>query len=126
MQLSFRVAADRILPFGSRDNFWEMGATGPCGPCTEIHIDHLPGASSRGQWVNRDLPDLTELWNIVFIQYMRHADGTVSELSESHIDTGMGLERLTAVLQGKMSNYDTDLFTPIFRHTAKVRSTIIY
>lgn len=70
--------------------------------------------------MNKDLPDLTELWNIVFIQYMRHPDGTVSQLPESHIDTGMGLERLTAVLQGKMSNYDTDLFTPIFDHTAKV------
>lgn len=99
-----------------------MGPTGPCGPCSEIHIDHLPGSTgnNRGQWVNKDLPDLTELWNIVFIQYMRHLDGTVSQLPESHIDTGMGLERLAAVLQGKMSNYDTDLFTPIFDHTAKV------
>lgn len=99
-----------------------MGPTGPCGPCSEIHIDHLPGTANRGQWVNKDLPDLTELWNIVFIQYMRHADGTVTQLPESHIDTGMGLERLTAVLQGKTSNYDTDLFTPIFDQTAKVRS----
>lgn len=118
------MSADRILPFGSRENFWEMGATGPCGPCSEIHIDHLPGTShNRGQWVNQDLPDLTELWNIVFIQYMRHQDGTVSPLPQNHIDTGMGLERLTAVLQGKSSNYDTDLFTPIFDHTAKVGTT---
>lgn len=117
----YSVPADRILPFGSRDNFWEMGPTGPCGPCTEIHIDHLSHpTSNRAQWVNRDRPDLTELWNIVFIQYSRLPTGEVVELPERHIDTGMGLERLTAILQGKMSNYDTDLFTPIFSRIEKV------
>lgn len=98
-----------------------MGPTGPCGPCTEIHIDHLSHpTSNRARWVNRDRPDLTELWNIVFIQYSRLPDGQVVKLSEQHIDTGMGLERLTAILQGKMSNYDTDLFTPIFSRIEKV------
>lgn len=106
-----------------------MGPTGPCGPCSEIHFDHRPAANgtqtlNRSALVNRDLPDLTELWNIVFIQYMRHPDGSMSKLPEKHIDTGMGLERLSAVLQGSMSNYESDLFTPIFDQILKVNGNI--
>lgn len=116
----------RILPFGVRDNFWEMSSTGPCGPCTEIHIDHLPGdvaaaaEPERIKCVNAGLANLTELWNLVFVEYNRHADGRVTPLPRKHIDTGMGMERLVAFLQGKTSNYDTDLFAPIFRQIAKV------
>ncbi|XP_018576954.1 alanine--tRNA ligase, mitochondrial isoform X2 [Anoplophora glabripennis] len=103
------VPEERILPFGANDNFWEMGLTGPCGPCTEIHIDHI-GVTNRSEFVNKGLHDLTELWNIVFIEYNRHIDGTISTLPQKHVDTGMGFERLTSVLQGKTSNYDTDNF----------------
>lgn len=113
---SLGVPKDRILPFDKRDNFWEMGDVGPCGPCTEIHYDHSYSGpdSARGRFVNQGLADLTELWNLVFIQYNRSTDGTISSLPNRHIDTGMGLERLVAVLQEKGSNYDTDLFVPIF------------
>ncbi|KAH8351401.1 hypothetical protein KR059_001438 [Drosophila kikkawai] len=114
---SLGFPASRILPFGCTDNFWEMGATGPCGPCTEIHIDHRPDLGSveqRAKLVNAGRADLTELWNLVFIQYNRLADGSISELPAHHVDTGMGFERLTALLQNKTSNYDTDLFAPIF------------
>ncbi|XP_031619988.1 alanine--tRNA ligase, mitochondrial isoform X2 [Contarinia nasturtii] len=114
---SIGVADDHILPFGCHDNFWEMGLSGPCGPSTEIHIDHLPfggSAEKRAKFVNAGTSDLTELWNIVFIEYNRNIDGILQPLHEKYIDTGMGFERLVAVLQGKMSNYDTDLFTPIF------------
>ncbi|XP_055315082.1 alanine--tRNA ligase, mitochondrial [Sitodiplosis mosellana] len=113
---SIGVPDDHILPFGSETNFWEMGLSGPCGLCTEIHIDHLPNstAEKRAKLVNAGLPDLTELWNIVFIEYNRNLDGTLEPLHNKYVDTGMGFERLVAVLQGKISNYDTDLFTPIF------------
>ncbi|XP_055847149.1 alanine--tRNA ligase, mitochondrial [Episyrphus balteatus] len=120
---SLGFPAERILPFGSRDNFWEMGSTGPCGPCTEIHIDHKPELSAtedRAKLVNAGRPDLTELWNIVFIQYNRSEDGTIEQLPEKHVDTGMGFERLTAILQNKSSNYDTDLFSPIFETTQRL------
>lgn len=113
---SLGVTKERILPFDKKDNFWEMGEVGPCGPCTEIHYDHSYSGSdvTRAQFVNQGLADLTELWNLVFIQYNRNRDGTISSLPHRHIDTGMGLERLVAVLQEKNSNYDTDLFVPIF------------
>ncbi|KAH8378702.1 hypothetical protein KR009_000796 [Drosophila setifemur] len=114
---SLGFPASHILPFGCKDNFWEMGATGPCGPCTEIHIDHRPDLGSveqRAKLVNAGRSDLTELWNLVFVQYNRHADGSISQLPAHHVDTGMGFERLTAVLQNKTSNYDTDLFTSLF------------
>lgn len=113
---SLGVPKDRILPFDKRDNFWEMGDVGPCGPCTEIHYDHSYSGpdSARERFVNQGLADLTELWNLVFIQYNRSTDGTISSLPNRHIDTGMGFERLVAVLQEKGSNYDTDLFVPIF------------
>ncbi|KAH8255936.1 hypothetical protein KR026_002977 [Drosophila bipectinata] len=126
---SLGFPASRILPFGCKDNFWEMGATGPCGPCTEIHIDHRPDLGSveqRAKLVNAGRSDLTELWNLVFIQYNRHADGSISQLPAHHVDTGMGFERLTAVLQNKTSNYDTDLFTPIFDGIQQVAKAPVY
>lgn len=112
---------ERILPFGSGDNFWEMGSTGPCGPCTEIHFDHFPNTSgNRAALVNAGTPYLTEIWNLVFIQYNRNSDGSISRLPEKHVDTGMGFERLAAILQNKTSNYDSDLFTPIFDGISRV------
>ena len=113
------IPAERVLFFGDEDNFWEMGDTGPCGPCTEIHYDLGPEHCDKGDVpghtcaVNGDCGRYIELWNLVFIQYNRKADGTLEELPAKHVDTGMGFERIVAVLQGKGSNYDTDLFLPI-------------
>uniref|UniRef100_A0A182P134 Alanine--tRNA ligase n=1 Tax=Anopheles epiroticus TaxID=199890 RepID=A0A182P134_9DIPT len=122
--LSLGVPVDRVLPFGARDNFWEMGNSGPCGPCTEIHLDlssEFRNTKARKHLVNAGVPDLTEIWNVVFIQYNRSLeDGSISNLPQRHVDTGMGFERLVAHLQGKQSNYDTDLFEPIFRRIQKV------
>lgn len=124
--LRLGIPRDRILPFGAQDNFWEMGNTGPCGPCTEIHIDHTSQTTSQASRVNKGHPDLTELWNIVFIEYQRLPDGPIVPLPKKHIDTGMGFERLVAVLQGKRSNYDTDLFQPLFETIRKKTSAPEY
>jgi alanyl-tRNA synthetase len=110
------VAKDRIFEFGAKDNFWQMGDTGPCGPCSEIHYDMGPAASDQGHTDCKfgcDCGRYVEIWNLVFMQFDRDATGKLNPLPKPSIDTGMGLERLAAVLQGKISNYDTDLFTPL-------------
>lgn len=109
----------RIHRFDEKDNFWEMGETGPCGPCTEIHFDRTPDKSG-GPLVNAGVPEVIEVWNNVFIQYNRKLDGSLEDLPARHVDTGMGFERITAVLQGKDSNYDTDVFQPIIRLTEEL------
>ncbi|MCM1066080.1 MAG: alanine--tRNA ligase [Muribaculaceae bacterium] len=118
------LPADHILNGNKHDNFWEMGDTGPCGPCSEIHIDlrsdseraEVPGASL----VNHDHPQVIEIWNLVFMQYNRKADGSLEPLPAKVIDTGMGFERLCMALQGKTSNYDTDVFTPLIAKIASL------
>ncbi len=105
-----------IHRFDEKDNFWEMGDTGPCGPCTEIHFDRTPDLSG-GPLVNAGVPEVIEIWNNVFIQYNRTATGALENLPSTHVDTGMGFERLCAVMQQKDSNYDTDVFQPIIAFT---------
>jgi len=111
------VDEDQIVFGNKKDNFWEMGDTGPCGPCTEIHVDCRPDserATTPGRdLVNNDHPQVIEIWNNVFIQYNRKADGSLEQLPATHVDTGMGFERLVRVIQGKQSNYDTDVFMPL-------------
>ncbi len=114
---------DRILDFDGKDNFWEMGETGPCGPCSEIHVDLRPDserAKINGRdLVNADHPQVVEIWNLVFIQYLRKADRSLEPLPDKHVDTGMGFERLCMAMQGKISNYDTDVFTPLIAEIEK-------
>jgi len=106
------LPSERVQRFDEKDNFWEMGETGPCGPCSEIHIDLTPDKSGA-TLVNAGDPRVMEIWNLVFIQYNREPDRALKELPAKHVDTGMGFERVLNVLNGKRSNYDTDLFTPI-------------
>jgi alanyl-tRNA synthetase len=119
-----RIDPGHILRFGKEDNFWEMGETGPCGPCSEIHID-LRSDEERsktpgGELVNMDHPLVMEIWNLVFIQFNRELGGKLNKLPAQHVDTGMGFERICAVLQDKTSNYDTDVFQPVIREIGEI------
>ena len=118
------LPVDHIINGNKKDNFWEMGDTGPCGPCSEIHIDlrsdEERAASSGRDLVNHDHPQVIEIWNLVFMQYNRKADGSLDSLPAKVIDTGMGFERLCMALQGKTSNYDTDVFQPLIKAIAKL------
>lgn len=121
------IPEDRIVDGNRQDNFWEMGKQGPCGPCSEIHVDirseeekaKIPGADL----INMDHPQVVEIWNLVFMQFNRKADGSLENLPSSHIDTGMGFERLCMVMQDQQSNYDTDVFTPLIREIETLTNT---
>jgi len=118
------IPEDRIIFGNKKDNFWEMGETGPCGPCSEIHVDCRPDSERAKipgrELVNKDHPQVIEIWNNVFIQYNRQKDGKLVELPQKHVDTGMGFERLVRVIQGKQSNYDTDVFTGTIAAVEKI------
>ena len=120
------ISEDRIIKGNKADNFWEMGDQGPCGPSSEIHVDIRSTEEKQkihgNQLVNKDHPHVIEIWNLVFMEYNRKADGSLENLSKKHIDTGMGFERLCMVLQGVKSNYDTDIFSPIIREIYNITS----
>ena len=122
------VPEERILLGNKKDNFWEMGETGPCGPCTEIHVDCRSAEERKevegSKLVNNDHPQVIEIWNNVFIQFNRKKDGSLEPLPAQHVDTGMGFERLVRVLQGKTSNYDTDIFTGTIKAIEKITGKI--
>ncbi|MCM4163574.1 MULTISPECIES: alanine--tRNA ligase [unclassified Arenibacter] len=121
------VDKERILLGNKKDNFWEMGDQGPCGPCSEIHVDirspEEKAKVSGATLVNQDHPQVVEIWNLVFVQYNRKANGQLETLPAKHVDTGMGFERLCMVMQGKQSNYDTDVFTPIIREIETITNS---
>ncbi|WP_456460589.1 alanine--tRNA ligase [Lutibacter sp.] len=118
------ISEDRIINGNKKDNFWEMGAQGPCGPCSEIHVDIRSDKDkakiSGKSLVNMDHPQVVEIWNLVFMEFNRKADGSLEKLPAQHVDTGMGFERLCMVLQNKQSNYDTDVFTPLIREVEAI------
>ena len=118
------LSEDRILNGNKKDNFWEMGEVGPCGPCSEIHVDLRPdeyrSKVDARTLVNRDHPQVVEVWNLVFMQFNRRSDGSLENLPKMHVDTGMGFERLAMALQGKESNYDTDIFVPLIEKVCQL------
>ncbi len=121
------VPEDRIINGNKKDNFWEMGEQGPCGPCSEIHVDIRSAEEkakvSGASLVNQDHPQVVEIWNLVFMQFNRKANGNLEKLPAQHVDTGMGFERLCMVLQNKQSNYDTDVFTPLIREVEAITNS---
>ena len=118
------MPGDRIFRLGKKDNFWAMGETGPCGPCSEIHYDQNPAleAGTPLELIEKGSDRMVELWNLVFMQFFQDGTGVLHPLPKPSIDTGMGLERMAAVLQGRSSNFDTDLFRPLIGEICRAGS----